>query len=293
MSIKQCKSMDNNYYTKTDHAQIYVDYTNSRIKIVKFDNISIQNIKRIIYFASKQRIGKVICNCDIKETKKFTEAEFLLEGKIDGFFNGEDAFCMSYFTSSSRKLYRNEGKEQLLLMNSLSANNTFIYRNDRLKYRIRNANENDINGMIDLFSETFFTYPFPICDAEYLKKTMNKRVLYKVAVDNNKIISVAAADLDEENLNAEITDCATYSCYRGQGILSNIIYNLEEDLRNMGYITLYSLSRAANPSINLVLSKQDYKYRGKLINNCNICGGFENMNIWVKNINSNPCIKIN
>lgn len=293
MSIKQCKSMDNNYYTKIDHAQIYVDYTNSRIKIVKFDNISIQNIKRIIYFASKQRIGKVICNCDIKETKKFIEAEFLLEGKIDGFFKGEDAFCMSYFTSSSRKLYRNEGKEQLLLMNSLSANNTFIYRNDRLKYRIRNANENDINGMIDLFSETFFTYPSPICDAEYLKKTMNKSVLYKVAVDNNKIISVASADLDEENLNAEITDCATYSCYRGQGILSNIIYHLEEDLRNMGYITLYSLSRAVNPSINLVLSKQDYKYRGKLINNCNICGGFENMNIWVKNINSNPCIKIN
>lgn len=286
MSIEHCKLSDNNYYTKIDQAQIYVDYTNSRVKIVKFDNISVQNIRRIVYFALKQHLGKIICNCDTESFANFVEAKFHLEGKIDGYFKGKDAFCMSYFINSSRKLYRNKDKENSFLIKSLNARNTFVYRDTNFKYHIRDANENDIKSMIELFSNVFFTYPSPVYDEEYLKKTMNKKVLYKVAVDNDKIISVASADLDEENLNAEITDCATYPEYRGQGILSNIIYSLELDLKNRGFITLYSLSRAINPGINLVLSKHDYKFKGTLINNCNICGGFENMNIWVKNINN-------
>lgn len=282
MSIKQCQSIYNNFYTKIDQTQIYVDYINSRIKIVKFKNISVENIRKIMHFASMQNLGKIICNCEIKFVKSFAKAGFSLEGKIDGYFKGKDALCMSYFIDSRRKLYRNREEEYSVLMDSLNASNNFAHKNSNFKYLIRNAEENDIKGMIELFSEVFFTYPSPICDADYLKKTMNKKVLYKVAVDNCKIISVASADLDEENLNAEITDCATYPQYRGQGTLSNIISSLELDLRRMGYITLYSLSRAINPSINHVFRKHDYKYRGRLINNCNICGGFENMNIWVK-----------
>ncbi|KZL91449.1 putative beta-lysine N-acetyltransferase [Clostridium magnum] len=285
MNIECCKLNDKNYYTKIDQAKIYVDYINSRIKIVKFHNISVQNIRRIVYFASRQHIGKIICNCDIESFANFVEAEFHLEGKIDGYFNGKDAFCMSYFIKSSRKLYRNKDKENIILMKSLNLRNSFIYNANNFKYHIRDANENDIKSMIELFSNVFFTYPSPVHDEEYLKKTMNKKVLYKVAIDNGKIISIASADLDKENLNAEITDCVTSPQYRGQGILSNIIYSLEQDLKHRGFIGLYSLSRAVNPGINFVLSKHDYRFRGRLINNCNICGGFENMNIWVKNIN--------
>jgi putative beta-lysine N-acetyltransferase len=286
MNIERCKLNCNNYYAKIDQARIYVDYINSRVKIVKFDNITVQNIRKIVHFAARQHLGKIICNCDIEAFENFVEAKFHLEGKIDGYFRGKDAFCMSCFINRNRKLYRNKDKENLFLVKSLNVNNTFVYDDTNCKYQIRDANENDIKGMIELFSDVFFTYPSPVYDEEYLKKTMNKKVLYKVAVDKDKIISVASADLDEKNLNAEITDCVTYPQYRGQGILSNIIYFLEKELKNRGFITLYSLARAINPGINLVLSKHDYKFRGRLINNCNICGGFEDMNIWVKNISN-------
>lgn len=72
--------------------------------------------------------------------------------------------------------------------------------------------------------------------------------------------------------------------YRGQGLLSNLVYSLEQDLTQKGFYTLYSLSRAMNPGINAVLFKLGYKYTGRLINNCHICGGFEDMNIWVKKL---------
>jgi putative beta-lysine N-acetyltransferase len=90
--------------------------------------------------------------------------------------------------------------------------------------------------------------------------------------------------MDIENLNAEMTDCATYPEYRGKGILSNIINELELELKNRNFITLYSLSRAINIGINMVLCKHEYKYSGRLLKNCNICGAFEDMNIWTKRI---------
>lgn len=276
----------NNYYTRVDHTKIYVDLPNKRVKIVDFSNISLQNLKRIIHFASKLHLGKIICNCDIDYLDTFINSGFVLEGKIDGYFKGKDAFCMSYFISSERKICTNFVKKDLLVRECLDVKNTFEPREKAPMYLIRTANKNDVKEMVKLFSTAFLSYPSPIYDEEYLKQTMNDKILYKVAVNNKKIVAIASADMDKENLNAEITDCATYPDYRGKGILSNIIYSLESSLKSKGFITLYSLSRAINPSINFVLSKHNYKFTGRLVNNCNICGTFEDMNIWVKNINN-------
>lgn len=285
MRADRC-SLINNYYTKIDRTKIYVDYTNKRVKIIDLNNISIQNLKRIIHFSSREHLGKIICNCDKESLMIFEEAGFELEGKIDRYFKGKDAFCMSYFISSDRKNCSNFSKKELLVKQCLDVKNTYIKRSNNSKYCIRNANENDIKEMVKLFSTVFLSYPTPIYDEEFLRQSMHGKVLYKVAVYDEKIISVASAVIDKENLNAEITDCATYPDYRDRGVLSNIIYSLELDLKKQRIITLYSFSRAINPSINFIFSKQDYKFTGRLINNCNICGTFEDMNIWVKNINS-------
>lgn len=286
MKADRCNSI-NNYYIKIDHTKIYVDYTNERVKIIDFNKISVQNLKRIIHFSSKEHLGKIICNCTIEFFEIFTNAGFDFEGKIDGFFKGKDAFCMSYFISSDRTACSNFTNKELIVKQCLAVRDTFIHIDNKATYSIRNATNSDIEEMVKLFSDVFSTYPSPVYDEEYLKQTMNEKVLYKVAVYNEKIIGIASADMDKENLNAEITDCATYPVYRGKGVLSNIISSLESDLKNMGFISLYSLSRAINPGVNIVLSKHNYKFTGRLINNCNICGDFEDMNIWVKEINRN------
>ena len=85
--------------------------------------------------------------------------------------------------------------------------------------------------MIEIFKDIFKTYLSPVFDANYLKKMIKEKMLFKAILKNGKIISIASADMDEENLNAEITDCATYPEYRGQGLLTNLIYSLENDLR--------------------------------------------------------------
>ncbi|WP_026889437.1 putative beta-lysine N-acetyltransferase [Clostridium beijerinckii] len=285
MRASRCE-LNNTFYAKIDRTKILVDLPNKRIKIIDLNAISMQNLKRIIYFASKQHLSKIICNCDTKSFETFINAGFNSEGKINGYFKGNDAFCMSYFISSDRKVCSNFARKELLIKECHNVRNTYAHQKNNLGYLIRNATKNDIKEMIDLFSTVFLTYPSPIYDEEYLKQTMNDKVLYKVAIYNGKIIGIASADMNKENLNAEITDCATHPSYRGKGILSNIIYSLECDLKTKGFLCLYSLSRSINPSINLVLSKHNYNFAGRLVNNCNICGTFEDMNLWVKNINS-------
>lgn len=282
--MKSDSYKNNNYYTNIDRTRIYVDLTSKRVKIINNSNITTQNLRRIIHYASKQHLGKIICNCTTESSEIFSDAGFKLEGKIDGFFKGEDAFCMSYFITSAREVCSNFIEKNSLVKKCLDVKNTFTTGHSNLHYNIRNANKNDIKEMIKLFSTVFSTYPSPIYDEEFLRETMNKKVLYKVAIYDGKIISIASADMDIENLNAEITDCATYPAYGGNGILSSIIHSLECDLKAKGFMTLYSLSRAINPSINYVLSKHNYAFTGRMVNNCNICGTFEDMNIWVKNI---------
>jgi hypothetical protein len=114
MKADRYKSNDN-YYTNINRTKIFVDSTNKRIKILDFNSISIQNLKRIIHYASKQHFGKIICNCDSDCFETFMNAGFHLEGKIDGFFKGKDAFCMSYFISSDRKICSNFAKKDLLV----------------------------------------------------------------------------------------------------------------------------------------------------------------------------------
>ncbi|EKQ52857.1 MULTISPECIES: putative beta-lysine N-acetyltransferase [unclassified Clostridium] len=285
MRADKCE-LNDNYYTKIDRTKVFVDLTNKRLKIVDLNNITLQNLKRIIHFASKLHLGKIICNCNIDLFDTFINAGFIPEGKIDGYFKSMDAFCMSYFISSDRKICTNLSQKDLLVKDCQAIKNTYVHKPNNPIYTIRTATEDDIEELTKLFSTVFLTYPSPIYNKEYIKQTMKEKVLYKVAVYAGSIVSVASADMDKENLNAEITDCATYPAYRGKGILSNIIFSLERNLKAKGFLTLYSLSRAINPSINFILSKHNYHYTGRVVNNCNICGTFEDMNIWVKNIHS-------
>lgn len=280
----QC-DIENDCYITIDTIKIYLDNVNKRVKILDSSNISIQALEKIIDFSTLNQAGKIIGNCNLSNLKIFTEAGFCIEGKIAGFFKGKDAYCLSYFIDSKRKIAANSVEEDMLINQCLKIHGKYIARgSNTLPYRIRTATQRDIGEIVALFSTVFSTYPTPVYDEDYLSQTMNGKILYKVAELEGKIIGIASADMDIENLNAEMTDCATYSEYRGKGVLSNIINELELELKNRNFITLYSLSRAINIGVNMVLCKHEYKYAGRLINNCNICGAFEDMNIWTKNI---------
>ncbi|MDQ2087342.1 putative beta-lysine N-acetyltransferase [Herbivorax sp. ANBcel31] len=283
MSVQKAKFSDNRN-ERLKSSLVYLDYTNARLKILEFDSLSKDTIDEIFEYAKKENLGKVLINCKKEDLNIFKDAGFIVEGVIDGFFRGEDAHCASFFIDSERSKPKRKEEEDKIL--EMCMDKSKIAEPNELKdgYQVRDCVEEDIPQMIEIFKEVFKTYPTPVFDKDYLKKVMNDNILFKAVLENGKIISIASADMDKKNLNAEITDCATYPEYRGQGLLTNLIYGLEDDLKEKGYYTLYSLSRAINTGINMSLRKHGYDYKGRLVNNCDICGGFEDMNIWVKKL---------
>lgn len=269
----------------------YIDYTNLRLKILNYEILSKELLLKVLVLARDKGLGKVLCNCRVRDLVFFRKMGFVVEGLISGFFRGRDAYCVSFFLNKDRVHSKREEEEEEILKMCFDEKRISKPRKIDEQYKIRDCVEDDIPQMIKLFKKVFKTYPAPVFEEEYLREMINEKILFKGVFSTNGLISIASADLDSKNLNAEITDCATYPKYRGRGLLSNLINELEEDLKARGYYILYSLSRAINAGINISLRKQGYYYGGRLINNCNICGGFEDMNIWIKNLKPNVLSK--
>ncbi|NLD51238.1 MAG: putative beta-lysine N-acetyltransferase, partial [Clostridiaceae bacterium] len=202
-------NIKDNYYTHIKHVNLFVDYTNQRLKIADSPFISVDLLTSIVAFAKKEGLGKVISNCRINLLKPFNDCGFRIEGKISGFFNGEDAYCVSFFIDPKREVSVHQDEEDSILHNCLIDNKNSSLQREH-KYLIRTAAEDDIPQMIQLFATVFTSYPSPVFSKNYLQKVINNKVLFKVAEEDGKIISVASADMDINNINAEITDCATY-----------------------------------------------------------------------------------
>ncbi|MEN6348845.1 MAG: putative beta-lysine N-acetyltransferase [Syntrophomonas sp.] len=272
-----------NNYEVLDNTALLFDWSNRRIKILTSESLSIRTLNRIKNVAVQKGMDKIIANVPESCRTLFSEQGFVLEGKINGFFNGEDAFCFSFFGLEESK--KPSSDYDGIIPSGCCWDFARQQQYSNPWFEIRNAHEADIPGMIGLFRNVFATYPSPVFDAEYLRYTMNTdRVLYKLAIDDGQLVGIASADKDQAHLNAEMTDCTTRPDYRGRGILTQLLGELEEHLVKHGFICLYTLCRATEAGVNKAFFRHGYQYSGRLIKNCNICGNFEDMNILVKTL---------
>lgn len=65
---------------------------------------------------------------------------------------------------------------------------------------------------------------------------------------------------------------------------SFLIEALEKEMAGEDIVHVFSLARASSFGMNAVLYHSGYQYGGRLINNCFIAEGLENMNIWCKQL---------
>ncbi|NLW91997.1 MAG: putative beta-lysine N-acetyltransferase [Syntrophomonadaceae bacterium] len=283
MNSVRHNNQSSNYYMTIDDTVILWDWFNQRVKIWGNQKISKNTLQFIKTLANNAAIGKIVACTLPAYQEMFLEQGFVVEGKISGFFSGKDAQVYSHFTSPARGT--SDNKYDVIV--PVGSNW------DRVKETIeqtsfpcitRKATPADVPGMISLFRDVFKTYPSPVFDSDYLLGCMEYgRVTYRVAIDaNNQIVGIASAEQDPANLNAEITDCVTDPQFRGQGVLSRIIGELEADLYREGYICLYTLCRATHAPVNKAFFRLGYVFTGRLIKNCNICGSYEDMNVLVK-----------
>lgn len=264
--------------------RIFFDHYNFRLKILDYEATDYRAmIKRVHWLASENSFEKIFWKASEDDWRHFLSFGYGLEGIMKYYFNGEDAFVMSRFCTTERIQSADLIAECELIEDLMSRPR--VYEAPQLPpgHTMTIAKPEHIAQLVKLYRGIFQTYPSPLTHPDYIYQTMNRHVLYRVVLnEDGDVVSAASAEIDEKNRNAELTDCATLPSARGQGLMFHLLRALESDLRERGITTSYTLARGTSFGMNLVFYRLGHEYCGRLINNCDIYGQFEDMNIWSK-----------
>ncbi|EMT53935.1 hypothetical protein I532_07965 [Brevibacillus borstelensis AK1] len=262
---------------------LVIDHRNKRVKVHVYDPEAITDLHgKMIECAQQSEATKLIVYAKRKDVPAWLSLGYRQEGVIDGFFQGENAYMLASFLTEERATSMHHLAEEEILQLSLSKRPET--KTLPVGYSLREATEEDAEELASLYKTVFATYPTPMDDPEYVRKTMRESTYYIVAEHDGRIACAASAEVTERFGSAELTDCATHPDHAGKGLLQPIFTALEEKMNGQGIYYLYTLTRAQSAGMNITAAKHGYAYRGRLINNCTIFSGYEDMNIWVKSL---------
>ncbi|HPQ69120.1 MAG TPA: putative beta-lysine N-acetyltransferase [bacterium] len=264
---------------------VFFDYYNKRLKVLDYDATDYSAmIRRLAWLAEANRFDKIFVKAGREDFQRFLSHGYMMEGVLRYYFRGEDAYVLSRFSSLQRVRSESLIEEAQLI-------ETLIYDSERGGMRkldpdieIVSAGEEHIPQLAFIYRGVFETYPSPLTNPDYIKSTMDRNVVYRLALRDGEAIAAASAEISRKHANAEMTDCATLPAAQGRGLMQHILSRLEDDLRERSVTTAYTLARAMSIGMNRVFFRLGYEFSGRLINNCDIFGRFEDMNIWVKKL---------
>ncbi|MFW6067428.1 MAG: putative beta-lysine N-acetyltransferase [Myxococcota bacterium] len=265
---------------------VFFDRYSRRLKVVDYEATDYRAMcERLTYLAKANEFTKIFLKAHQHDWQHFLALGFVLEGIIKYFYRGHDAFVLSKFLTAERADTRDLVDESRLIEKLMKRPRTYNPPPLPEGYRLVIAGREHVPQMVRLYRRVFPTYPSPLTHPDYIDQTMQSHVLYRVVLNpKGRVVSAASADLDEKNSNAELTDCATLKSERGKALMYHLLSRLEDDLRERGITTGYTLARAPSVGMNRVFYRLGYEYSGRLVNNCDIAGSFEDMNIWVKQL---------
>lgn len=264
-------------------AELLIDLQNSRLRVLKIIGSDLEELLDEIYqIADLNSLGKIWAVTSMEQWEKLFKWGFLLEGILPKYFISGPAYYMSYFLDQSRRISTLVEKEDELIHNFRKQNLVEPIPTLPDDYEMRLATEEDGEKLAEFYDIIFPTYPTPMEDPKYVLKMMNDKVIFNIILWQGKIVAAASADIDEPSKTVEMTDIACSPEHRGKKLPVIAINALEEKMKEMGMVTLYSLARSRLPGINKTFYRLGYKYYGRLINNCHICGHYEDMNVLAK-----------
>lgn len=259
------------------------DGFNKRIRVVRYDGAIEKALPEIVAAAKEEEAEKIIVYAKQHDETVLAKQLFAPEGFLKGYYLGHPACVMVRYLTENRRQTDSYVKEHEMI-EALYRTAPRLRSENKPDFTIRKAEANDMYQLSMLYKKVFRTYPTPVFDPAYIEQTMNENTIYYVMLDHDSLISAASADINPELGHAEITDCAVLPEYRGCSLTSFLIEALEKEMAEQEIFNVFSLARAASFGMNAVLYHSGYQYGGRLINNCYISEGLENMNIWCKHL---------
>ncbi|MCF7954245.1 MAG: putative beta-lysine N-acetyltransferase [Phycisphaerae bacterium] len=257
----------------------------NRIYLMKLNKASpVPLIEAIKKLAESNRYTKIFAKVPAQHAEFFIQSGYEQEAAIPDLYDGqEDAIFLGHFLDPERQketsLLELENIIDLAQQKRGSDTHPGALTHGAI---LRCCVPDDAVRMSKIYKEVFPSYPFPIDDPHYLIDTMAEQVVYFGVEINNELVALSSAEMDTVSKNVEMTDFATLPKFRSKSYASRLLRFMENEMRARGIQTAYTIARAISPGMNITFGKAGYTYGGRLINNTNIAGQIENMNVWHK-----------
>lgn len=267
------------------NSQIQHGAENDRIYLMKLDPADLPGITtQLDTLAAEKGYTKIFAKVPAACAPTFIEHGYRREGAIPKFYSGQaDAAFLGKFIDPRREIdpQRAESEQILVLAHSKEGRPGAPLP---VAYRLRPAVEADARELAAVYRQVFASYPFPIQDPGYLIESMRSHVCYFVAEKDGRIAAAASGEMDAGNRNAEMTDFATLPEHLGQGLAGHLLKFMEPAMARRNIATLYTIARAISAGMNITFAKCGYTFGGTLINNTQISGSIESMNLWYRSV---------
>lgn len=261
---------------------------NDRIYLMKLNRDDYPDIiPKLDALADENKYTKIFSKIPAWAADAFEESGFRKEAYIPGFYNKKtDVFFYSKFVDPKRLIVDPETESIISkhISLALSKQNKSKSFSDKVKppFQLRILTKDDASELTKIYQKVFRTYPFPVFEENYIRKTMDGDVIYFGVFKNNNLIAVSSSEMDIKAGAAEMTDFATDPEFTGNNLSLLLLYEMETEMKKLKIKTLYTIARCLSPGMNITFAKMGYKYSGTLINNTDISGKIESMNVWYK-----------
>jgi len=269
---------------------------NQRIYLMKIGDANPEQlIREMKTLARRKEYTKIFAKIPLEFKDVFTEAGFRVEAEVPKFYNGYQtaAFLGYYIDPDRKKTDTGELNKILKLAHDKAAEVRNAGESDAERVRrkplpddanLRECGPDDADRMAEIYKTVFPTYPFPIHSPGYLRETMETHIRYFGIERDGRLVALSSAETDPVSQNVEMTDFATLPDERGHGYAVHLLLRMEKEMQADGFRMAYTIARAISPGMNITFSKLGYEYGGRLINNTQISGRIESMNIWFKEL---------
>ncbi|MFN2355724.1 MAG: putative beta-lysine N-acetyltransferase [Desulfopila sp.] len=260
-----------------------------RVYLMKLDKADTPGILHHIDALARQKgYAKIFAKIPAGSRTLFEQGGYRLEAAIPNFYDGrEDGLFMARYYHPDRLL--DPACERVRSVLARAREKAFEPHHYKvsLGLEVRLATPADCLQMSELYQQVFASYPFPINDPQYLQQTMADNVLYAGVWQDKKLLALASAEVDEKMANAEMTDFATHANGRSRGLAGVLLEKLEALMAEAAIKTCYTIARATSFGMNITFARSHYTFAGTLINNTQISGALESMNVWYKHLDRN------
>ena len=261
-------------------------HLNQRIYVMRMSPDDIPDIIPLLdELAKKEGYSKIFVKVPESTIPVFSAVDYIVEATVPYFYHGLDSavFMGKYFIHERNRVYNTKGIADILSASFKHAQDKYTPQLPK-EFSLTHANFEDVQEIAAFYRSAFKTYPFPIFDPDFIKKSMSEDVCYFCIRQSNRIVAVASCEVNTEFLNAEMTDFATNPLFQGKGLAGNLLYAMETEMKNDNIRLAYTIARATSFAINILFARAGYQYAGMLPNNTNISGAMESMNVWYRKL---------